>query len=328
MAKFRTVLTVVLPVAALASVIALSAGALAQMGPGAPTGGYTPPPSQTQNDNMRELDKLRSGSKNAPTREDILRDAGTLAKSAGLSCQVSDAALLNDGTAEIGGQKVHVRTFELACTSGMGYFVAEQGDMKPVGFSCFAADAMNKADKAARSQTVQPTCSLPANSDLKAAAAKVVSGFGHTCEVTNWRVIGQQSSTATEFDEVACTGNVGYAISSPLPGSIRPLSVATCIDAYQKGVQCKLSPNGAPSITMQTFKDELAKHNVACNSEKARLVGKENKAQRHVVEFKCPAEHPEGLVALIPLEGNTAPFETISCDQAAARYKIICTLNN
>jgi len=43
-----------------------------------------------------------------------------------------------------------------------------------------------------------------------------------------------------------------------------------------------------------------------------------------VAEFQC-SEHPEGLIAYIPLEGNSAPFETIDC-AAAAKRGLKCTL--
>jgi hypothetical protein len=42
------------------------------------------------------------------------------------------------------------------------------------------------------------------------------------------------------------------------------------------------------------------------------------------VEFLCP-EQPKGLVAFIPLEGNTALFEMADC-AAAAKRGIKCAL--
>ncbi len=76
---------------------------------------------------------------------------------------------------------------------------------------------------------------------------------------------------------------------------------------------------------MDTFKNALAQHNVACNAANMRLIGKETPLKRHIVEFQCPHEHPEGLVALIPLQDSAAPFEILNCAQAADKYKIICT---
>lgn len=259
-----------------------------------------------------------------PSREEILRDAATLVKAAPLACEVTDATLLNDGMANISGQNIHVRTFETACGNGMGYFLVEQSPLRTAGFSCFAADA-TRAKDAAAGREPQPACTLPANSDRKAMAGAVLSKLGFPCQVTGVRWIGQESGTNAELIEAACTGGTGYIIKSSMPGSVDPVSASTCPDSYRRGIPCKLSSNGAPLITLQTFKDALAEHHIMCTGEGVRSMGKEVKAQRHVVEFKCN-EYPNGLVALIPLEGNTASFETMDCAKAAQRFHQLCVL--
>jgi len=54
------------------------------------------------------------------------------------------------------------------------------------------------------------------------------------------------------------------------------------------------------------------------------VVGQENVLKRYVVEFQCP-QQPKGLVAFIPLNGNTAKFETLDC-KAAAKKGVTCQL--
>ena len=299
-----------------------ASAAFAQQGP---PGGYRPdppptPPSTQNNPPLVTETRAPKSTPKAPARDEILRDAAALAKSAPVSCDVTDAALLNDGMANIYGQMLHVRTFELACGNGMGYFLVEQPPEKTTGFSCFAADAVRAQDPTA------PVCTLPANSDRKAMAAAILSKLGLQCQVNDVRRIGQEVGKNTELVEVACTGGNGFVLSGAAPGSTAAASAMTCPDSYRRGVPCKLSSNGAPLVTLQTFKDALAQHHVACNAEVVRAMGKETKLQRHLVEFKCPAEFPNGLVALIPLEGNTAPFETMDCAQAASRYHTICAL--
>jgi len=73
---------------------------------------------------------------------------------------------------------------------------------------------------------------------------------------------------------------------------------------------------------MQTFRDALAANGIKCESTKSRVIGQENIRKRYVVEFACP-EQPKGLVAFIPVEGNTNPFETIDCSTAVSRH-ILC----
>jgi hypothetical protein len=46
--------------------------------------------------------------------------------------------------------------------------------------------------------------------------------------------------------------------------------------------------------------------------------------KRYVVEFQCP-QSPNGLVAFVPLEGNTHQFETLDC-AAAGELGIACQL--
>lgn len=312
------------------TVLALITGAsLAQMGP--PGGGIGPGSQPMPNDRQQIIpDQVptrttKPKAKAPPTKADVLRDAAALVKSIQLPCDVSDASLLNDGTATVNGKELHVRTFETACSNGMGYFLVEQPPEPTAGFSCFAAEHTRQIDKA-QGREPGPACALPPNADLKAAARTILSGLGQSCEVTAVRWIGQERGKNTELTETACSGGAGYVISSALPGGTTPVSAVSCPDSYKRGVPCKLSSNGAPLITMQTFKDALAQHNVPCNVENVRLIGKETVKQRHVVEFKCPQQQPDGLVALIPLEGNKEPFETINCAEAAKRYRIICTM--
>jgi hypothetical protein len=79
-------------------------------------------------------------------------------------------------------------------------------------------------------------------------------------------------------------------------------------------------------LTLDTFKEVLAQHKVACTVQEVRSIGRENVKKRHVVEFKCP-EQPGGLVAFIPLEETSAPFETMDCASAGSKAHVICTLN-
>jgi len=260
--------------------------------------------------------------KTAPSKEDILQDATALAKSIALPCEVSDAALINDGTGTVNGKEVHVRTFETACKSGIGYFLVEQAPEPVAGFSCFAAEATRAADAAA-GRPPGPVCSLSANTDVKVMAKNVLSGLGKSCNVTGLRSMGQQTSTQSELTEIACSGGTGYVLLSALPGSTKPLAAESCADAYKRGIACTMSATGA--VTADTFKTALTQHNVPCSVEATHVIGRETVKQRYVVEFRCK-EQPNGLVAFIPAEGATAPFESMDCTQAGARARIICTL--
>ena len=91
---------------------------------------------------------------------------------------------------------------------------------------------------------------------------------------------------------------------------------------------CKFSDNGTV-VTVQTFRDALAAHNVSCNAsdDGIKALGQENAKKRYVVEFLCPAQRPNGLVAFIPLAGSTAPFEVTDCAGALKKTGATCVLN-
>ncbi|MBU6299697.1 MAG: hypothetical protein KGJ79_03000 [Alphaproteobacteria bacterium] len=80
---------------------------------------------------------------------------------------------------------------------------------------------------------------------------------------------------------------------------------------------------------MQTFRDALAAHNVKCDAadDGIKALGQENVRKRYVVEFLCPAQHPNGLVAFIPSIGSTAPFEVSDCAGAPKKSGAVCVLN-
>lgn len=308
--------------AIVAAGIALAGTAMAQMS--GPPSSFTPPPQQQQNQPQPDIGKPLAPGKKAMSKADILRDARALAQSATPTCEVADAALLADGLADINGKKVHVRTFETACASGIGYFLVDQAPDPVAGFTCFAADATHTADVAAGREP-QPACALPANADAKHAAGAVLSRLGQQCQVTQIRLIGRDTKMNTELAEVACSGGTGYVIASPLPGSTVSVSAQSCPDSYRRGVACKLSNNGAPLVTLETLKQALVQHKIACTVQDARSIGRQNASKRHVVEFKCP-EQPGGLVAFIPLEDATAPFEVMNCAEAGHKAQVICTL--
>jgi hypothetical protein len=92
-----------------------------------------------------------------------------------------------------------------------------------------------------------------------------------------------------------------------------------------QGIPCKLSDNGVLPATDRDFKNALIQHNVRCDAAEVRSIGREAIQKRHVVEFFCPQQQPAGLVAFIPLNGNSAKFETVDCVEAAKRG-VVCKL--
>jgi hypothetical protein len=242
-----------------------------------------------------------------------------LVKSMPLSCDVSDAMLIATGPAVVDGKNVNTKTYEASCTNGMGYFLVSADQAKPYGFSCFAADATRAADVAA-GRKPGAVCKLPQSANTKAMAGAILGKAGTQCAIKDYRWIGQNSANHTEFDEFACESGQGYMVIAALPGSQIPVHVETCNASASRGLPCKLSDNGTMPVTLKTFRDALAQHSVACDATDSTMhvIGQENAKKRYVVEFQC-TQQPKGLIAYIPLSGNTAPFETVDCAGASKR---------
>lgn len=234
------------------------------------------------------------------------------------SCQVHEAILATEGKVTVDGKEVSTKTYEVSCSSGMGYFLVSQDPGKPYTISCFAADATRQADVEA-GRKPGAVCQLPPNADVNAMATKLMSNAGKTCAVTNHRWVGQNAASRVEFEEVACSNKTGYMLTVSLGGHSTPLHVSTCHASAMRGLPCKMSDNGE-IVTVDTFKNALEKHGVACdaNDKDVRVIGQEKVQKRYVVEFKC-SQRPKGLVAYIPLEDATAPFEAVDCAVAAKR---------
>ena len=258
-----------------------------------------------------------------PDHATIVSDAQALAQSLQLSCTVTDADLIAAGPATVDGKTVNTKTYEVTCGNGMGYFLVSQPPEKSYGLSCFTADAARAVDVAA-GRTPSAVCNLAANSDVKLMATVVAARAGTNCAVRDYKRIGQSTKTNTEYTEIVCTDGKGYMLAMAVPGSSAQVGVSSCHDSALQGIPCKLSDNGSVVVTVQDFKAALAEHQVSCDASQVRSIGQEKVLQRHVVEFLCP-QQPKGLVAFIPLNGNTAKFETIDCAVAAKRG-IACKL--
>ena len=318
-----------------AAILFVTAGAAWAQGapsgsPNAPSGALSQTPTtslQEQNATKFNVYQSKPGEKKldpAQIHQAALKDAGALVAKLQLSCVVTDASYIAQGPAVVNGKTVQTATFEVACGNGLGYFVVSQEPEPPMALSCFTAEAARAADVAAGNKP-GVVCQLPANADIKTMAMSIVNHTGHTCTVRDLKRIGQSTKSNTEYNEVACADGTGYMLASALPGSTNAPIVVSCHNSALQGIPCKLSDNGELPATIEDFKTALAQHNVPCDASDVRSIGKETALKRHVVEFLCPQQQPGGLVAFIPLNGNTAPFETVDC-AAASKRGIICKL--
>ena len=244
-----------------------------------------------------------------------------------IACTITNARLVVSGTRQLkpGATEVAAKVYEVACNGGMGYLLQTQGNEAPLGNSCLNAEESRAAD-VAKGKIPGYFCALPENRDVYALISELIaSNGGAACSVRELKWFGRSASTRTDYSEVECKEGGGYLVQVPQPGSSTPTTIMTCAQAAKRGIKCRLTDAGpieAP-ITLDTLKVALAEHGIACKIDHIQLVGQEEKRRRYVVEYRC-ADQPAGMVAFLPLEGNTNPYDAIDCAKAV-RSGIICT---
>jgi uncharacterized Zn-binding protein involved in type VI secretion len=242
-----------------------------------------------------------------------------LAKALQLSCEVSDARLVVAGQAKVNGKEVDSTVYEVACGNGAGYLIEAQGQERPVGISCLAAEGARAAD-AAQGKETKFVCSLPQNKDVKVIAAALMKGAGTSCGVREVRWFGRSTTTESEYSEIVCDDSRGFLLRTAAPGAATPTQVFGCADAAKQGLKCRLTDSGPSddSPTLDTFKEALARNGVTCNIERIRQIGQEQVRKRYVIEYAC-AGQSTGTVAFVPLAGNSNAYESMDCKAAVLR---------
>ncbi len=255
----------------------------------------------------------------AKLRAEAMEQSAKLASAMQLPCDIADAAPVGRGKATVDGKKVDVSIFEVACRNGLGFLLVARGQEPPYATSCFSADRTHAALVAAGRKS-DMYCQLPASKDIAAMATGLMSAANIPCTVTKAEWFGRNAGAHTEFTEVVCDDARGFLLQTAQAGATGPPSAMSCHDAAQQRIKCRLTDGGplAKPITADTFKEFLAEQDPQCHVDRLRIIAQEAKHDRYLVEVECSA-HPGGLVALIPLNGNTSPFESMDCATAARR---------
>jgi len=179
-----------------------------------------------------------------------MAEAPAVAQRASIACTVTDATATGAGTITIDGAKVAVKTYEVACQEGLGYFLQDRGESGAFAFDCIqvaanaaAADAAAAGQPARRGQpaaaaAAAPTCALPANQNANSMIQPTVTSAGARCTVTNVNFMGQSPSTGMKRYEVACNEGMGYVVDrhpTEAPAAV------DCLTAGMAGQECKLT---------------------------------------------------------------------------------------
>jgi hypothetical protein len=246
-----------------------------------------------------------------------------------ISCEVSDARLVVAGTRrpQGGGREVETRVYEVACSGSLGYLLQTTAKEPSVAISCLSAEEARAADVA---KGKQPTlfCSLPDNTDVHALLSSMIKTEAEAeCSVDRLQFFGRSESTHSDYSEVACKDGKGFLVRIAQPGSQARTLVMSCADAARQNIKCRLTDPGPveAAVTLQVFKEALARNGVSCNIAQIRLIGQEDHLKRYVVEYLC-TDQSVGTVAFIPLPGNSNPYESLDCATALSRRDVVCNL--
>ncbi len=283
----------------------------------------------------------RTNLKKAANKEEVMARAKELIAVLKLSCEPTDVELAGESNDAVNGKPYQNSLYEISCADGTGYFLNSRDHVKKEGakpdhpsvatsfaLSCLSADKIHDEDlqKGIKSELY---CHLQNNDsgDMRIVSQRLLTAAGVDCNVSQFKWFGVKQQSKTELTEVACDNGAGYLLQTALPGGNAKPSAMNCKDAVQNGLECRLTKTAKP-ITLDTFKEYLAGTHISCSIndyDQIKVLGRENAKQRYVVEFKC-AQQPNGLVAFIPLDGNSNPFETVDCKAIKSRG-ITCKLN-
>jgi hypothetical protein len=252
----------------------------------------------------RERDQDQPKQAAAATPEENKAAAQALLTTAGITCQVSEAALLGT-TAEMQS------TYEATCAAGPGYLVV--ASTPPQTFNCLElagqAETNRLRDPAAE---VGQQCTLPVNQNPVPVVAAFAREAGIDCAVDQGAAIGRLEGNLVY--EVGCTDADGYQLEQASTG----WSKSPCWARALEGSTCRYT---SPEENLKAWTAVLADTEAsACAVQQARKVGTDAQ-QLQVYEVKCGAG--DGYFVRV---GNAFKAERVHACAASAHIAGGCTL--
>ncbi|HYE44573.1 MAG TPA: hypothetical protein VEA44_02245 [Caulobacter sp.] len=191
-----------------------------------------------------------------------MAEAPALAKTAGVTCNITDARYVVSGT----DPKTKLKTdyFEVACDQGMGFLVVvDASKPAPTVAPCW------EANKPIGDKPSPLACKLPGNLDLQAQLTPYIAKAGKACVVEKSRYIG--ASPTKTFLEVACQGGVGYILETASPANVSgEAKLNSCLN-YEAGqtVACELTDRATQLAVVDKL---MASSGKACVMKDRRYV--------------------------------------------------------
>lgn len=217
----------------------------------------------------------------------------------GAKCTVSNVSSLGHDP------KNAVTNYEVACSEGVGYVTRAFDNGEATSTSCLEASA-----------TLHYECKLTDKTQRMAQIVALSATYAKSCQVSDSRFVGTTEKEKDAIYEVACSGKPGFFLEVARDGTARTID---CVSAQAIGGGCKMTDIGqAKQSAASAYTGVLQANGVACSPTDFRVIGKEPRTKRDVVEFRCP-EQPTGLLTLIVTAGATGKFEKMDCFTAKER---------
>ncbi len=231
-----------------------------------------------------------------PTPEQSIAAAQTIATSASVACQVTQANPLGL-TAE------QAPMFEAACATGPGYILV--GSTPPQAIDCVllaGQAAIERARDPAAAAGVQ--CVIPQNADVMRVIAAYATEAGIPCTVNEGASIGK-SSAGNPVYEIGCNGVDGYWLEREPTGWLK----TECGTIITQGGACRFS---TAAEQVSTLKARIASNAeaAACDVSESRYMGAN--ANGAFYEAKCAG----GNGVIVRFDNAFAVQQVYACENA------------
>ncbi|MES2860990.1 MAG: hypothetical protein V4701_05925 [Pseudomonadota bacterium] len=241
-----------------------------------------------------------------PTPEQSMAAAQTIATSASVACQVTQANPLGM-TAE------QAPMFEAACATGPGYILV--GSTPPQAIDCVllaGQAAIERArDPAAAAAGVQ--CVIPQNADVVRVLAAYATEAGIPCTVNEGASIGKSGAGNLVY-EIGCDGVDGYWLERETTGWKK----TECANVITQNATCRFSTVAEQAATLKSRFAANAEA-AACDVSVGRYMGAN--ANGSFYEAKCAA----GNGVIVRFDTDYAVQQVYPCE-TAQRIGGGCTL--
>ncbi|MDP1913975.1 hypothetical protein [Brevundimonas sp.] len=163
-----------------------------------------------------------------PSPEQVTQSAQAAATAAGLTCQVSESALL-------GTTNDNDDLYEVACAGGGGYILTTASP--PQSFECLVLAAQADRIRAEGGEVAaNSTCNLPGNQSAAATIAAFAVEAGVSCQVDAGKALGATPEGNLVY-EVGCAGVDGFHIERTAQG----WKATDCLQIMATSLTCEFT---------------------------------------------------------------------------------------